>query len=200
MRKWNVQVYLVHSTTGEDIPATVFQKVVYNLHPSFARPIQTFDKAPFRCENEGWGEFDMTIDFFTTEKGGKNTVSHDLNFRTDSYESTHPITFRNPSQALINLLRESGPVPGDDANGTSRKKDGEKKRKKAAIDMEKLGENLIKLQEDDLLTVVQMIHDNKTDETYTMNDSDAGEFHVDLYTLPDKTIKMLQEYVQQKLN
>lgn len=38
--------------------------------------------------------------------------------------------------------------------------------------MDKLAENLQKLSEDDLLTVVQMIHDNKTEETYTKNDID----------------------------
>lgn len=38
--------------------------------------------------------------------------------------------------------------------------------------MDKLAENLQKLSEDNLLTVVQMIHDNKTDDTYTKNDVD----------------------------
>ena len=36
--------------------------------------------------------------------------------------------------------------------------------------MDKLAESLQKLSEDNLLTVVQMIHDNKTEETYTKND------------------------------
>lgn len=40
------------------------------------------------------------------------------------------------------------------------------------IDMDKLAENLQKLGEDDLLQVVQMVHDNKTAETYTKNDVD----------------------------
>lgn len=38
--------------------------------------------------------------------------------------------------------------------------------------MDKLAENLQKLGEDDLLQVVQMVHDNKTAETYTKNDVD----------------------------
>ena len=36
--------------------------------------------------------------------------------------------------------------------------------------MEKLAENLQKLGEDDLLQVVEMVHNNKTAETYTKND------------------------------
>lgn len=36
--------------------------------------------------------------------------------------------------------------------------------------MEKLADNLQKLQEDDLLQVVEMVHNNKTPDTYTKND------------------------------
>lgn len=39
--------------------------------------------------------------------------------------------------------------------------------------MEKLAEALPQLAEDDLLQVVQMIHDNKTEETYTKNDVES---------------------------
>lgn len=39
--------------------------------------------------------------------------------------------------------------------------------------MEKLAEALPQLQEDDLLQVVQMVHDNKTEETYTKNDVES---------------------------
>jgi len=110
----------------------------------------------------------MTIDLYTTEKGGKNTIAHDLNFAKNRYEAKHVVTFKNPSQNLINLLRETGPVPGEE-NG-ARKKDAKRIKKGANIDMEKLAEGLVKLGEDDLLHVVQMIHDNKSEETYTKND------------------------------
>jgi transcription initiation factor IIF auxiliary subunit len=115
----------------------------------------------------------MTIDLYTTEKGGKNTLVHDLNFAKPVYEAKHVVTFKNPSAALINLLRETGPVPGDE-NGARKKTEVEKKRKRpaGAVDMEKLADGLVKLNEDDLLHVVQMIHDNKTEETYTKNDID----------------------------
>jgi transcription initiation factor IIF auxiliary subunit len=38
------------------------------------------------------------------------------------------------------------------------------------IDMDKLADGLQKLQEDDLLQVVQMVHDNKAPDTYIKND------------------------------
>ena len=68
------------------------------------------------------------------------------------------------------------------------------------VDMEKLAEALPLLGEDDLLQVVQMVHDNKTDETYTKNDVENGEFHVDLYTLPDQLIKMLWDFTEKKVD
>lgn len=111
----------------------------------------------------------MSIDVYTTEKGGKNTIQHDLNFAKPRYESKHQVVFKNPSTALINMLRETGPV--GDENG-ARKKD-EKKRKRPAVgnvDMEKLADGLLKLDEEQLLHVVQLIHDNKSDDTYTKND------------------------------
>lgn len=87
--------------------------------------------------------------------------------------------------------------------------------------MEKLADGLQKLTEDDLLNVVQLIHELKTADTYTKNDVEStysppaclipaarlqahistafmltlsftdGEFHVDLYTLPDGLVKQL---------
>jgi hypothetical protein len=38
------------------------------------------------------------------------------------------------------------------------------------VDMDKLADGLQKLGEDDLLKVVQMVHDNKSAESYTKND------------------------------
>ncbi|ESZ98288.1 hypothetical protein SBOR_1281 [Sclerotinia borealis F-4128] len=196
MKSWNIEIYVLDEA-GNERPANCFTKAIYNLHPTFPNPTQTFTDPPFRCENEGWGEFDLSIDLFTTEKGGKHSIAHDLNFAKSRYEAKHPITFKNPSRELINALRETGPVPGDENGGISRKKDadGKKRKRTGQIDMEKLAEGLVKLQEDDLLHVVQMIHDNKSDDTYTKNDIDQGEFHVDLYTLPDTLVKMLWDFV-----
>lgn len=115
----------------------------------------------------------MTIDLYAVEKGGKHSIAHDLNFAKPQYDSKHTITFKNPNANLLAVLARSGPVP-DDVNG-ARKKGGDaekKKRKTGQVDMDKLAEGLTRLQEDDLLSVIQMIHDNKDDNTYTKNDID----------------------------
>ncbi|MCJ1298688.1 hypothetical protein MMC08_001478 [Hypocenomyce scalaris] len=202
LRKWNIQIFLLNEH-GEEVPATIFSKALYKLHPSFdKRQNQTFTRPPFKIEEKGWGEFDMEIVLSAVDKGGEFPIPHDLNFQSTRYESKHQITFKNPKPGLLAALRESGPTPGDE-NGLKkiRGDDPAKKKKRAdkGIDMDKLADNLQKLGEDDLLRVVQMVHDNKTPETYTKNDVEQGEFHVDLYTLPDSLVRMLWEFSSERV-
>lgn len=92
-------------------------------------------------------------------------------------------TFRNPKADLLEKLRESGPT-GEAVNGAASGKP-EKKRQKANrnVDMEKLAEALPQLAEDDLLQVVQMVHDNKSDETYTKNDVESKRYQFILHSI-----------------
>lgn len=45
-------------------------------------------QAPFRIQEQGWGEFDMSIVLtpFSQPKG-EQTIFHDLNFQQERYES-----------------------------------------------------------------------------------------------------------------
>ena len=63
---------------------------------------------------------------------------------------------------------------GGGGGGSASKPEKQKKQKTSRnVDMEKLAEALPQLQEDDLLQVVQMVHDNKSEETYTKNDLES---------------------------
>lgn len=90
MRSWSIEIWLLNDR-DEEVPATIFEKVTYELHPSFPKPRQTFKKPPFKIDEEGWGEFDMQITLSTLHRGGDHTVSHDLNFLQERYESRHVI-------------------------------------------------------------------------------------------------------------
>lgn len=94
----------------------------------------------------------------------------------DRYADARQQTFRNPKEPLLSILKESAPA-SEQANGAATSKP-EKKRQKTNrnVDMEKLAEALPQLQEDDLLQVVQMVHDNKTEDTYTKNDVESEFF------------------------
>jgi transcription initiation factor IIF auxiliary subunit len=113
----------------------------------------------------------MTIDVYTTEKGGKHTFVHDLNFAAPQYDVVHSIQFKNPSQALQQILRETGPLPSDEERKL-KKADGGKK-KKLAVDIDKMADGIVKLEENDLLQVIQMVHDGKDDNTYIQNNIDG---------------------------
>ncbi|KAF3908401.1 hypothetical protein ABW21_db0200681 [Orbilia brochopaga] len=207
MREWSIVIHLLDEK-GKEVTANVFDKVIYKLHPTFVNPNRTIKKPPFKLSEQGWGEFDMEIVLYPMEKGQEISIKHDLNFQKSVYESKQEITFVNPKPGLLRALAQSGPVPGLDGlgeeNGTSKKdkrkggddegKSNKKGRSNKNIDMEKLAEGMQKLDEDDLLKVVQMIHEHKTPDTYTKNDVEQGEFHVDLYTLPDHLVKNLWQF------
>jgi len=40
MRSWSIELWLLNEQ-GEQIPATIFEKVMYELHPTFAKPKQS---------------------------------------------------------------------------------------------------------------------------------------------------------------
>ncbi|KAK9378068.1 yeats family-domain-containing protein [Kockiozyma suomiensis] len=211
MRKWSVRVSLV-GASGEEVPANVFDKVTYRLHPTFNNPNRAIKKPPFKLEEQGWGEFDMTIALHIMDKGGEHTVVHDLNFLEETYDVLHKLSFPTSRPALAKVLAESGPVPESLGAVSSPSFDDSKKRKhessdsskkkskheKSSVDMDWLAESLVKLGEDDLLQVVQMVTDNRTPEMYIKNDIEEGEFHLDLYTMPDNLIKMLWEFVKKR--
>lgn len=144
--------------------------------------------------------------------GKSHTIIHDLNFQQAKYEVKHQLVLKNPKAGteLYNRLRNSGSVPGDTNGDATAKKRGseigagaaQKKKKggdgKGGVDMDKLAEGLQKLGEDDLLQVVQMVHDNKSEDSWLRNDVEQGEFHVDLYTLPETLIDMLWKFSKEK--
>jgi transcription initiation factor IIF auxiliary subunit len=100
----------------------------------------------------------------------------------------------------LSALRETGPVPGDENGSKNKRsavgEESAKKKKSrteknvrdcqcrlfltllithqltrsSQVDMDKLADGLQKLNEDDLLQVVQMVHDNKAPDSYTKND------------------------------
>jgi hypothetical protein len=58
--------------------------------------LPVFKKPPFRCAEEGWGEFDMKITLTAMNKGGEHILDHDLNFAQERYENSQKVV-RLPS-------------------------------------------------------------------------------------------------------
>ncbi|CAG8502220.1 6907_t:CDS:2 [Funneliformis mosseae] len=67
------------------------------------------------------------------------------------------------------------------------------------VDYQKLARNLYALDEDDILEVIQIVNDNRSDEMY-INEDIEGEFHIDLYTLGEELLKILWDFTESKLD
>lgn len=209
MREWSIEVSMV-TEDGEEVPATLFDKVTYSLHPTFPNPVRPFKNPPFRISEQGWGGFDVPITLTLVEKGGNIKINHDLNFYKDQYIVDKVITVNTTKPALLKELEKTGLIPesaleaqsGDKRRGIPADSKVIKKSKlsavKGGVDLERMTDYLSKLREDDLLGVVQMINDNRTPEMNIKNDVDNGEFTMDLYTLPDTLLKSLWDYVQKR--
>lgn len=224
MRSWSIEISMLDQS-GNEIPANILDKVIYSLHPTFANPMRTIKSPPFRVEEQGWGEFDIPISVHLVGIAGKlgtRNISHDLNFLLEKYVVDHPISIpTNKSQALTKLLLESGPVPGG-VDGIASGSGGDSKRKtddviggskikkskngssgvsaKGVVDLEKLSNGLTKLSEDDLIVIVQMVTDNRTNDMNIKNDVENGEFSMDLLTLPESLLKSLWDFVKKHTN
>lgn len=207
MRQWSIEISMLNEQ-GNEVPANILDKVTYTLHPTFANPIRSLKTPPFRVEEQGWGEFDVPIAVHLVGilgKAGERKFNHDLNFLQETYTVDHTILIPLKNAQLNKLLAESGPVPAED---NKRKNDSDillklKKLKgangsatKGSVDLEKLANGLTKLSEDDLIVIVQMVTDNRTNEMNIKNDVDNGEFTMDLYTLPESLLKSLWDYVK----
>ena len=170
VRQWSIEIVLLDDE-GKEIPATIFDKVIYHLHPTFANPNRTFTDPPFRIEEQGWGGFPLDISVFLLEKAGERKIPHDLNFLQESYEVEHVIQIPLNKPLLTEELAKSGSIEETTANtGTigkrrtttnttaepkaKRAKTGSASTVKGSVDLEKLAFGLTKLNEDDLVGVL----------------------------------------------
>lgn len=149
-----------------------------------------FTKPPFVCSNEGWGEFDISIDLYTTEKTKLAPIMQDLNFLQNKYSAVHDVTFKNPSQALQEKLRETGPLPSDEDRPRKKGVAGAVSGKKGSqkFDYEKIADALQNLEEEDLLKVIQLINENKGPDTYIRSDIEGKWTSLPLSHRPSPTL------------
>lgn len=208
MRQWSIEISMLNEQ-GQEIPANILDRVTYTLHPTFANPIRTLKLAPFRVEEQGWGEFDIPIAVHLVGlpgKQGERKFNHDLNFLQETYTVDHPVLIPLKNPQLNKLLAESGSVPSEDgkrkndvdsfAGKLKKLKSSNGSATKGSVDLDKLANGLTNLSEDDLIVIVQMVTDNRTNDMNIKNDVDNGEFTMDLYTLPELLLKSLWDYVK----
>ncbi len=112
---------------NEDL-STGIAKVVFQLHPSFAKPIRELTAPPFEVTERGWGEFEATIRIVWRDVGEKALVLiHAIklypplapNALPDPAKENEPVVserydevvFTDPTEVFHKQLMESGNLP-----------------------------------------------------------------------------------------
>lgn len=112
---------------NEDL-STGIAKVVFQLHPSFAKPIRELTAPPFEVTERGWGEFEATIRIVWRDVGEKALVLiHAIklypplapNVLPDPTKENEPVVserydevvFTEPTEVFHKQLMESGNLP-----------------------------------------------------------------------------------------
>lgn len=227
MREWRISVHIIGSD-GQLHPADVFDRVTYELHETFANPQRVLTNPPFELAEKGWGEFELRMTLRIAHGGGDVSTAYELHFRSPESFQDITVSFPTTKKELVAKLAASGPVPqlaapaaaastaqaattqpanaaaekrgaeGDDSAGSKAKKS--KVTIKGSVDLERLSKGLEQLGEQDVLSIVQMISDNKTPEIDVKNDVEAGEFHVDLFSVPNGLLKSMWDFVAKKVD
>ncbi|KAJ2748273.1 transcription factor TFIIF complex subunit Tfg3, partial [Coemansia nantahalensis] len=104
LRRWSCVVLDGRPRAANATQLPHVREVEFVLHETFANNHQVVRRAPFRVEEEGWGEFDMTVLVHFAHCTAPLRITHDLNFQEGSvYEKKYRLTVPNPSPGFLAL-------------------------------------------------------------------------------------------------
>jgi len=89
-------VFLRSASPDEDISIYV-KKVVFILHPTLQPPTRTIETGPFEVTEQGWGEFEVTLQVFFHDSRDKPVeLTHMLKLYPDGESTTSQHTGAKP--------------------------------------------------------------------------------------------------------
>jgi len=84
------------------------KKVVFNLHPSFDKPVRSVEVYPFELHSAGWGEFEIGIKiFFHDATENPIELFHGLKLFPDPARPHYPVISEQYDELVFNNPRES---------------------------------------------------------------------------------------------
>lgn len=123
--KWTL--YL-RAHNNEDLSPCI-EKVIFNLHPSFAQPVRELTHPPYQVTETGWGEFEAQLRIVWKDSSEKPTVlNHGIKLYPPGLSATTPpaqflsdkpviaekfdeVIFTNPHETFHLQLQQVGMVP-----------------------------------------------------------------------------------------
>ena len=123
--EWTVYV---RAANPEEDPSLYIRKVIFHLHPTLQPPSRTIETAPFEVTEQGWGEFEISVQiFFHDSKEQPVEMMHQLRLYPPNdapasqvakpvvAERYDEFVFNTPSDALRTKL-SADIVPGPKDN------------------------------------------------------------------------------------
>jgi transcription initiation factor IIF auxiliary subunit len=110
--KWNI--FVRSGEPDKQYFDKLVQKVVFNLHSTFANPIRVLSTPPFCIKENGYGEFDLPVDIYFHGSSEKYSLTYFL--QLPPLNTSAPmsmlrreiITFLNPSAEFRRILIDGG--------------------------------------------------------------------------------------------
>ncbi|KAJ1737230.1 transcription factor TFIIF complex subunit Tfg3 [Coemansia sp. Benny D160-2] len=105
LRRWSCTLHEGRSQVAGTTQLPYIQKVEFILHETFDTPHRVVTRAPFRVEEEGWGEFDLIVIVHMANSPDTYKIVHDLNFQEgESYTKRYPFVIPNPTPGFLALF------------------------------------------------------------------------------------------------
>ncbi|SCV05765.1 LANO_0H14686g1_1 [Lachancea nothofagi CBS 11611] len=186
MREWQVDLWVL-TADGEEIPANIFEKCIYRLHPTFTNPTRIKTKPPFTLREKGWGEFSYPIQCFFLQGGGEVDFLHELSFHENIYFSDVRIKVPIHIPELRHALERSGTVPSYTE---------ESQLESMTLDLDKWIRTLVAGDEDIATEVVNKIIHHPAISREIDQIPLAEQFVLDLRQLPNSLLEELMDFVK----
>ncbi|KAJ2712252.1 transcription factor TFIIF complex subunit Tfg3 [Coemansia spiralis] len=104
LRRWSCTVQDGRPRAAGTTQLPYVREVEFVLHETFANSHRVVRRAPYRVEEEGWGEFDLVVLVHFAHCPEPLRFNHDLNFHEgEVYEKKYRLTVPNPSPAFLAL-------------------------------------------------------------------------------------------------
>ncbi|KAJ1795827.1 transcription factor TFIIF complex subunit Tfg3 [Coemansia sp. RSA 2399] len=107
LRTWSCTLQEGRARMAGSSQLPYIQKVEFIMHETFDNPHKVVSHAPFRVEEEGWGEFDLVLVVHLAHSSDSYKIVHDLSFHEgESYTKRYSFSVPSPTAGFLALFNK----------------------------------------------------------------------------------------------
>ncbi|KAJ1664498.1 transcription factor TFIIF complex subunit Tfg3 [Coemansia sp. RSA 1813] len=107
LRTWSCTLHEGRARVAGTTQLPYIQKVEFIMHETFDNPHKVVAHAPFRVEEEGWGEFDLVVVVHLANSPDTYKIVHDLSFHEgESYTKRYSFVVPAPTPGFLALFNK----------------------------------------------------------------------------------------------